>query len=89
MSLISDGIFAGYGFKIPLRLITSGTAYVDFSDEFISAGINQTKYRLSIKVTVDMELQMVFSESKAIFTTDIPLAEKIIAGETPDYTYRE
>ncbi len=84
MALISDGIFAGYGFKIPVRLIASGSAYADFTDDFISAGINQTKYRLSIKVTVDMELQTVFSESKSTFTTNIPLTEKIIIGDVPD-----
>ncbi len=89
MALVSDGIFAGYGFKIPVRLIASGSAYADFNDEFISAGINQTKYRLSITVTVNLELQTVFSESKSTFTTDIPLTEKIIVGDVPNLMLRE
>lgn len=83
-ALISKGMFAGYGFSIPVRLIASGTAYVDFSDEFISSGINQTKYRLCLKITVNIELQTVFNESKNTFVTEIPITEKIIIGDVPN-----
>ena len=84
MALISDGPFSGYGFKIPIKLITTGSAFTDFSHDFSYAGSNQSKYTLSLKVTVNVELQTVFSERKSVFTTTIPLAEKIIIGDSPD-----
>ncbi len=86
-ALFSDGIFAGYGFNIPVRLITSGIAYVDFTDEFISSGINHTKYRLSIKVTVTAEVQTIFNQSESTFSTEIPLTEKIIVGDVPNVMF--
>lgn len=84
-ALISDNVFSGYGFNIPVRMIVTGTAYVDFVDDFISAGINQTKYRLALRVTVVTELHTVFDFKQANFTTDIPIAEKVIVGDVPSF----
>lgn len=82
-SLVSDGIFAGYGFDIPLKFIVTGTGFVNFNNSFESTGINQSRYRIDIEVIVDAEVHTVFNSYPKRIAVTIPLVEKIIVGDTP------
>ena len=82
-SVFSDEMFAAYGFQIPTRIICSASSTVDFDDDFISAGINQTRYRLMLKITVDANLHTVFRSQNTKITVDVPISETIIVGDVP------
>ncbi|MBQ2613705.1 MAG: sporulation protein YunB, partial [Clostridia bacterium] len=45
--------------------------------------INQTKYSLSVKVTVPARIAGVFRYEDTKVVTEIPLAETILVGEVP------
>lgn len=82
-SFFSDEMFAAYGFHIPTKIICSASSEVDFDDDFISAGINQTRYRLMLKVCVDANLHTVFRSQNSKITIDVPISETIIVGDVP------
>ena len=84
-ALFSNNIFSGYGFDIPANLIVSGSAYADFSNSFTSAGVNQTKYTIMLKVTVFAEVHTRLNSFQKTVVTELPIADKIIVGEVPDF----
>ena len=84
-SLTGVGLFNGRGFPVPVRMQLEGSAVVEFSTDLISAGVNQTCHRLSMKVSAQ-----VFSQSKRFETsvqaeTSTVLAETLVVGEVPKF----
>lgn len=54
-----------------------------FSSEFTSSGINQTLYRVNIKLTASIQLVMPGIYELIRVSTEAAIAENIIAGEVP------
>ena len=75
------------GITLPVSLICTSDATVEFSDEFCSAGINQTRHRLMINVTVNAVLHSAFEVKEKTVSTDIPIAETVISGDVPGLIY--
>ena len=81
-ALLSNDIFTGLGFDIPAHIAISGNATVKFGDDFVSAGINQTKHRLMLSINVNVSIYGAFCKQNRTLNFDIPLAETIIVGDT-------
>ena len=85
------------GIAIPLGTITgisflsgkgpaihvSYSVQSQFSSEFTSSGINQTLYRVNIKLTASIQLVMPGIYELIRVSTEAAIAENIIAGEVP------
>lgn len=82
-NVFNSSILAGWGPMIKIRILPIGTVQSKFVDEFISAGINQTKHKVSLdvkgKVIVILPLISIGTE----IVTNIPVAETIIVGDVP------
>lgn len=50
--LFSDTMMTGAGFDVPVKVFATNAIEVRFYDEFSSAGINQTRYKLMVEVKV-------------------------------------
>ncbi len=83
-TLLSNGIFTGYGPRVPVRLTSIGRAVVDIEDSFHEAGINQTRHEIHLSVTAKMSVLMPGSSTVAEVHTSIPIAQSVIVGEVPD-----
>ncbi len=81
--LISDTIMTGVGIRVPIKVFGTNEIIVEMEDSFASAGINQTKYSLSVKVTVPARIAGVFRYEDTRVVTEIPLVETILVGEVP------
>ena len=81
--LFSDTIMTGVGIRVPIKVFATNEIIVEIEDSFASAGINQTKYSLSVKVTVPARIAGVFRYEDTKVVTEIPLAETILVGEVP------
>ena len=86
-SLVSGRLMPASGITLPVSLICTSDATVEFSDEFCSAGINQTRHRLMINVTVNAVLHSAFEVKEKTVSTDIPIAETVISGDVPGLIY--
>ncbi len=80
-AVLSNDIMTGWGFDIPACIAVSGSVYAEFCDDFVSAGINQTKHRLMLRVTVDAQIHGAFCTEQHRIICDIPLTETVIVGE--------
>ncbi len=84
-------LFSGAGPMIPIELVPAGNTFADFDNKFTEAGINQTKHTVALKITSKISMLMPNNLSVASeFTSYIPIAESIIAGDIPEnYTVLE
>ena len=83
-SLTGEGILSGLGPCVTFYVTVTGTASTSFENVFDSAGVNQTRHQIMLKVTVKAYVILGKSVNKYTVTTDLCIAENIIVGITPD-----
>ncbi|WP_099204236.1 sporulation protein YunB [Scatolibacter rhodanostii] len=79
------GILNGRGFSVPLRLNIEGSVNVSFQTDFVSAGINQTCYRLIMNVNYAAHSQSKKFATDVSDSTSFVISETIIVGEVPQF----
>lgn len=84
-SLLKCEVFQGMGVRIPVKITYGSICDVDFKHEFITAGINQTKYLVTLKVTVTGAVISAFMCDTRDIEVNLPVAESIIIGKVPQY----
>lgn len=83
MSLISDRFYSAVGFPVKLRVLTDENIDIQFFDEFTSAGVNQTRHRIYVRVVTEVSVNVPVRGRGDDIVTDIPIAETIIVGDVP------
>lgn len=83
-SIFGSGLVSGLGPDITFRVTLTGTASTSFDNVFDSAGVNQTRHQIMLKVTVKTYVIFGSAVTKHTVTTDVCIAENIIVGITPD-----
>lgn len=82
--VLDDVIVLG---RLPHRfcadVVPVGGIETDIESEFLSAGINQTNYRLNLKVDVGITAVMLISTSTIDISTSVSIAEMLIVGDVP------
>ena len=74
----------GFGPKIPVKISPSPNISVKFEDGFVSAGINQTKFTVSINVETEMMVSAIPFRTSVSVDRTIPVAQVVIVGTVPD-----
>lgn len=77
-------LFAGAGPKIRVQILPVGSVHAEFHTDFQTAGINQTRHRVSLTLTAQVQLVIPTGASKISVNTQVAMAESIIVGEVPD-----
>jgi sporulation protein YunB len=83
-SALGMTLFAGAGPRIEVQVLPVGSVQVEFHTDFQTAGINQTRHRISLTLTAAMQLVIPTGAQKMEVTTQVAMAESIIVGEVPD-----
>lgn len=83
-SLILPDFFAGKGFRLPVRVVSLSTSGADLFTEFVSAGINQTQQRITLRVCIEVSILTPFGSQSADVDTDVVVAETVIVGLVPE-----
>lgn len=74
----------GFGPDIKFKMQLTSTAFVDFSHEFKSAGINQVLHIITVKIDIRGSL-VIANYSKGISaSTSAIAAQTVIVGKTPE-----
>ncbi len=76
--------FAGLGPNINFRIIPVSSVTCDFSSEFTSVGINQTKHSIYLNVIADISIVMPSRTENFAVLTEILVGESVIVGTVPD-----
>lgn len=82
-------LFSTLGPEIPIGILISSHAEVEFKDAFSSGGVNQTKHTILMNIKIFSKLHNAAISSTVETSFDIPIAESIIVGEVPSLMLKE
>ena len=83
-SVLGMTLLAGYGPPIEVRMLPVGAVNARFTTEFETAGINQTRHKISLTLTAQVELVIPTGAMEVQAVTQVAVAESIIVGQVPD-----
>ena len=75
---------SGIGPKVPFKMQMTTTAFVDFTHEFRSAGINQVLHLIHIKINIRGSFVTAWYTGGITTQTTAIAAQTVIVGATPD-----
>lgn len=82
-NIFNSSILAGWGPKIKIKIIPIGVVQSKFVDDIVTAGINQTKHKISMDIKGMITVVVPFISTSAEVVTNVPVAETIIVGNVP------
>lgn len=82
--ILGIDILAAYGPDLNLQIVPVGlTIPPEFNDSFSSAGINQTRHKIYLKVRTQLKMIVPFSSKEVEVTAEVPVTEVVILGRVP------
>ncbi|MBU3190938.1 sporulation protein YunB [Clostridium bowmanii] len=79
-----NNILSYYGPCITINMQPIGLVETKYSSEFESAGINQTRHKIYVKVKTTVRVIIPLRSNDIEVANEIPIAETIIVGKTPN-----
>lgn len=83
--ITGSALFSNTGPPIKIGIIPIGIIDVDIGDEFVEAGINQTKHRIYLNVKTKLQVVVPFIKSDVNVVVQVPVTESIIVGPVPEW----
>ena len=83
-SALGMTLLAGTGPLIEVRILPVGAVTANFTTAFETAGINQTRHRISLTLTAQVELVIPTGAMAVQAVTQVAVAESIIVGQVPN-----
>jgi len=82
-NIIGGSVLSGRGPGIAFRVVTLGNPSATFSNEFLTAGINQTKHQIMLEIAIQVNILVPGHAARETITTQMLVAETIIVGDVP------
>ena len=83
-NLTNTYILSGRGPEIPVKIMTVSSPKVAVESKFESAGINQTKHKISIITNVDIQIILPYETTVKSIQSESLMCETIIVGNIPN-----
>ena len=83
-NLTNTYIFMGRGPKIPIRIIGTSIPKITVDNKFEDAGINQTKHKISLITSIDIQIVLPYETVTKTVNTETMICETIIVGKVPN-----
>ena len=77
-------ILSGRGFKLKIKTVPIGNIAMNTESMFVSAGINQTLFKLVLNIRCAYQALSPFAESKGELAFSYTLCEAVIVGDVPE-----
>lgn len=81
---LGSQLFAGSGPGVTVKIVPVGAVSTEFVSEFSSAGINQTRHRIFLKMDTTVQMVIPTGTQTAQVSAHVPVAESIVVGEVPE-----
>ena len=75
---------AGRGPRIPIKIQSVTNVNTRFTNEFSSAGINQTRHKIMLEIFVEINIGLPGDRVNAGVTAEVAIAETVIVGVVPN-----
>ena len=76
-------LFEASGPMLPVRIVPVGSVNTEFSTEFESSGINQTRHKIFLRAVASIQIVIPTDAQVESVTVDVLVAESIIVGSVP------
>lgn len=76
-------LLMGRGPKVPVEIVTLTSSHVEFSNNLITAGINQTKHQISLRIVVDIDILVPWGSESTQVVSEVLIADTVIVGQVP------
>lgn len=82
--ILQNNFLASFGPNLTVKMQPIGSIETKYSSDFESAGINQTRHKIYVKVNTRVKVILPFDSNILEVNNEIPIAETIIVGKVPD-----
>ena len=82
-TITGSKLLAGIGPDIKVSIKPVGAVHISVKDDFISAGINQSRHRIWLEIEAEMMLMIPFDSESFTVSSSVILCEGIIVGPVP------
>jgi len=65
-------------------VVTLGNPSATFSNEFLTAGINQTKHQIMLEISIQVNILVPGHATQETISTQMLVAETVIVGDVPN-----
>lgn len=76
-------LLGALGPDIEVQILSVGTVKTELLSNFEAAGINQTRHRLTLRATGEIQVVLPEVTKKSIVSTDVLIADNILIGQVP------
>ena len=83
-NLTGISLLMGRGPAVPVQIIMLTSSRVEFQNNIITAGINQTKHQIDLQVLVDIDILIPWGTESAQVVTDVMIADTVVVGKVPE-----
>ena len=83
-NLTGLNLLMGKGPDVTIDIIMLTSSRVDFKNDIIPCGINQSKYQLMLEITVDVDVIVPWGTESARTVTEVIVADTVIVGSVPE-----
>ena len=80
--------FANLGPEIPFTLVPMGTVKVDYTSDFLSAGINQINYKIWVDISMEMKIVNPLYQEILSLERKIMLVDIVFSGKVPEHYFQ-
>jgi len=77
-------ILSGVGPRIKVDVMPIGTVAVDIENVITSAGINQTRHQVMMKINAKLSVAGMLKRASVTVSTNVCIAETVIVGNVPE-----
>jgi sporulation protein YunB len=83
-NLTGLSLLMGRGPGIPVEIMVLTSSHVEFRNNIVTAGINQTKHQISLLVIVDIDVLVPWGTENAQICTELLIADTVVVGQVPE-----
>lgn len=83
-NLTGISLLMGRGPSVPVQIIMLTSSRVEFRNNIVTAGINQTKHQINLDVIVDVDILIPWGTESTEVVSEIMIADTVIVGKVPD-----
>ena len=83
-NLTGVSLLMGRGPGVPVEIIMMTSSHVEFQNNVVTAGINQTKHQINLEVVVDIDVLIPWDTESARVVTEVMVADVVVVGKVPE-----
>ncbi len=83
-NLTGVSLLMGRGPGVPVQILMLTSSHVEFQNNIVTAGINQTKHQITLEVIVDIDILIPWGTENTQVVTELMIADTVVVGKVPE-----